>query len=159
MSRLKSSCAFSPWTMSSGLCIRDPPPGLPASRTAPPPSARGGGERLRAAVRRSSRHRLLPVELGPLPLRAFEHLPQVLHRVPRFLEAQVERREAEAQDVGTPGAEVADHAARDQRLHDRVSAGLARETHLRAAQAVLARGGQAETVARTAFLHEADEQV
>ncbi len=51
---------------------------------------------------------------------------QVLDRVPDVLEAEVQRREAEAQDVRhlrvIAGAEVADHAARDQRLHDGVGA-------------------------------------
>ena len=51
---------------------------------------------------------------------------QVLDRVPDVVEAGVQRREAEAQDVGhrraVAGAEVADHAARDQRLHDGVGA-------------------------------------
>src|SRR4051794_28254280 len=35
------------------LVIGIPPPGLCAARPSPPPSASGGGERLRAAVRRS----------------------------------------------------------------------------------------------------------
>ena len=61
-----------------------------------------------------------------------QHLPQVFHRVPDVDEARVERREAEAQDVGR--AEVADDAAGDQRLHDRVAAVRVRKADLAAAQ-------------------------
>ena len=51
--------------------------------------------------------------------RSVHHRAQRRHGVPDVDEAQVGRREAEAQHVGR--AEVADHAARDQRLHDRVA--------------------------------------
>ena len=70
---------------------------------------------------------------------------------------QVQRREAEAQDVGhlgVAGAEVADHAARDQRLHDRVGARAAvaqREADLRAAPGVIARRHEREAGRRSAL--------
>src|SRR3954471_10304353 len=108
MSRLKSSCARSAWTMSSGLLVIEflPQDCLLRRLLLPPPQAEGA-ERLRAAVRRSSSgHRLLALELGPLPFFRREHLPQVLHRVPHVLEAQVQGRAAEAQDVGPARAEV-----------------------------------------------------
>ena len=75
-------------------------------------SRRGAGVRLRhgCADARSARR----------AIRRLEHLAQAIDRVPDVDEARVERREAEAQDVGR--AEVADHAARDQRLHDGVAA-------------------------------------
>ena len=43
------------------------------------------------------------VESGTLPLAALKHLAQVLGRVPHILEAQVQRREAKAQDVRVRG--------------------------------------------------------
>src|SRR6187431_2152651 len=103
MSRLKSSCAFSSRTMSSGL----------------------------AWV--MSGHRVLAVEFGLAPLAAFQDLAQVFDGVPDILAAQVERGQTEAQDVGAAGAEVADDAARDQRLHDGIGAVVPRQADLRAA--------------------------
>src|SRR3954470_1790019 len=76
-----------------------------------------------------SGHGLRAVELGTAPLLAGEHLPQLLHRIPHVLETGVQRREAEAQDVRR--AEVADDAARDERLHDRVRSFAAGQAHLR----------------------------
>src|SRR5688572_12767295 len=92
MDRLKSSWAFSCCTMSSGL----------------------SGS--------MSGHRMLLVELGALPLAGGQHLPEMFDRLPYVFETDVQRREAEAQDVRVPsaiaGAIVADDAPRDERLHD-----------------------------------------
>ncbi len=68
--------------------------------------------------------------------------------------AQVQRREAEAQHVR--GAEVADHAAGDQRLDDGVAELRVREADLAAAQRVLGRRDQREL--RAAGLHLVGEQ-
>src|SRR4051812_5213166 len=123
MSRLKSSCAFSSWTMSSGFCVM-------------------------------SGHRLGAIEFGTAPLLVLQHLAQMFRGVPDVLEAKVQGREAEAQDVRRAGAEVADHAARDQGLHDRVSAFVARQADLRAALCMRTRRGQAEAVAGAALFDE-----
>jgi hypothetical protein len=40
------------------------------------------------------------VELGALPFAAGQHLAQVFHGVPHIFKADVQRREAKAQDVG-----------------------------------------------------------
>src|SRR5687768_14034627 len=114
MSRLKSSCARSAWTMSSGL----------------------GGWVM-------SGHRVGPLEVVASPFAGLQHLAQVLHGVPRVLETQVQGREAEAEDVGRARAEVADDPARDQRLHDGVRALVARQAHLRTAQGMRARRREA----------------
>ncbi len=103
------------------------------------------------------------VEFGLLPFAAVEHLPEVLDGVPDVFEADVQRREAEAQDVrvraAVAGPEVTDHTAGDQRLHDGVGAGSPRQADLRAALRVLARCGERQAVAGTARLHQFDEQV
>ncbi len=123
---------------------------------------------------RPSGHGVLLVELGPAPLAAVQDGAQVLHGIPHVLEAQVERGEAEAQDVlvrplaAIALAEVADHAARDQRLHDGIGAAalavhalalVARQAHLRAAPRMLPGRRQAQAVACAALFHQADEQV
>src|SRR5512133_1533084 len=106
MDWLKSSCGFSAATMASG-------------------------EEGVVGVSLMSGHRVLAIEFGTAPFARFEHLAHMLHGMPHVLEAEVQRRETEAQDIRMPrapgcgrvaGAEVADHAARDQRLHDRVGA-------------------------------------
>src|SRR5687768_13279744 len=122
MSRLKSSCARSACTMSSGF----------------------GGWVM-------SGHRVGPLEVVAPPFAGVQHLAQVLHGVPRILEAQVQRREAEAQDVRLPGAEVADDTARYQRLHDGVGAFVAREADLRSASGMRPWRCEAEAVSAAAF--------
>ena len=49
-----------------------------------------------------SSHRVFLLELGPLPFAGFEHLAQLLHRLPHVFKAEVERGEAEAQYVFAP---------------------------------------------------------
>ena len=107
----------------------------------------------------------------------------MLHGIPHVFEAQVQRREAKAQDVlvhlaaialactwsrAGPGAVVSNHAACNQRLHDGVGtaalavharAFVARQAHLRAALGVLTRRGKAQAVARAALFHQLDEQI
>ena len=58
------------------------------------------------------------VELRALPFFIFQHLFQMLNRVPNILKTNIQRREPKAQDVGLAGAEIANHAARNQGLHD-----------------------------------------
>ena len=81
---------------------------------------------------------------------------QLLHRVPHVDVAHVQRREAEAADVG--GTEVAHHPALDQRAHDPVPVRVT-ERHLRAASRGVARRGKLEAHARAALLDELDEQL
>ena len=90
------------------------------------------------------------------------HLDAVLHHVlegghgvPDVRVAEVERGKAEAQDVGR--AEVADHAAGDQGLHDRIAAICAREADLAAALVRIARRGQRQAVAGAARFDGAAE--
>jgi len=105
------------------------------------------------------------VELRALPFAAFQHLAQVLHGVPHVLEARVQRREAEAQDVlvrpaaAVALAEVAHHSARNQRLHDGVGPVVPCQADLRAALARRQRRGQAQAVAGAMRLHQFDEQI
>src|SRR5262249_16389052 len=89
-----------------------------------------------------SSHRGALVEAGFAPFAGLHHLAEVLDGVPCVDMAQVKRREAKAQDVGglrVAGAEVADHAARDHGLHDRIGTFLAGEADLAAAQRGVAR--------------------
>src|SRR6056297_826595 len=79
------------------------------------------------------------LEFGALMGARLQHLAQGLRRVEDVDETGIERREAEAQNVG--GAEIADHAARDHRLHHCVALWMA-ETHLAAAPCRIARGDQ-----------------
>ncbi len=90
------------------------------------------------------------------PLAAVEHLPQVFHGVPHVGKTRVERRETEAQDVGR--AEVADHAAADQRLHDRKGTVVARVTDLAAAQGPIARRSQRQALIAAARVDQFDAQ-
>ena len=55
-----------------------------------------------SAAEAASRHGLALVETRLAPLPFVQHLAQVLDRVPHVDEAQVQRREAEAQDVRAP---------------------------------------------------------
>src|SRR3990167_351172 len=106
MRLLKSSWAFSSATMASPTegvaCMGQPEGGL--------------------LVLLMSGHRVFLVELRLLPFFGFQHLAQVLHRIPNILKTDIQRRKAKAQDVlvdaAVTGAEVANHAACDQRLHD-----------------------------------------
>ena len=59
------------------------------------------------------------LEGGHVPGAACQHLGQLGRRVEHVDVADIERRETEAQQIR--GAEIADHAASDQRLHDRVA--------------------------------------
>src|SRR5690348_879121 len=106
MDWLKSSTAFSCSTMDSPMPRAAGRPGL---------------------LSFISCHRMLVAELRAQPFPAFEHLPQMFHCMPDIFEADVERGQAEPQDVllpcAIPGAVIADHAAGDQRLHDRIGAG------------------------------------
>ena len=77
-----------------------------------------------------SRYRRPLLKLRLLPFARLQHLREVAGGLGNILEPQVGRREAEAQDIGI--AEVADHAARDQRLRQRVGV-LVPETQLAAA--------------------------
>ena len=77
--------------------------------------------------------------------------------VPDVDKSRIERREAKAQDVGR--AEVADHAARDERLHDGVAALVARITHLAAALGVGHRRAQRQALAGAAFTHALHEEI
>ncbi len=77
---------------------------------------------------------------------------QAIDSVPHVDEAGVERREAEAQDVGR--TEVADHAPCDQCLHDRVAIFAMRDRHLAPALAGLARRDDRETVVGAALVDE-----
>ena len=89
--------------------VRNSEPQTPNSEALP----RG----LESVVRQFLRHRGADAEALVAPLAGLEHLRQAIDGVPDVDEAGVERREAEAQDVRR--AEIADHAAGDQRLHDR----------------------------------------
>jgi hypothetical protein len=74
------------------------------------------------------------LEFRPLPLAAVEHLAEVFHCVPDILEADVERREAETQDVGMKatiaGPEIPNDVAGDQRLHDGIGTGATGQADL-----------------------------
>ena len=111
------------------------------------------------------------VEFCSLPFATHQHLSQVLYGIPHVFKADVQRRKAKAQDVfvhsAVARAEVAYHAARNQRLHDgkrtraRRPAGrvAACQADLRATLGVLTRCGQAQGVALAALLYELYEQV
>jgi hypothetical protein len=86
------------------------------------------------------------------PLAAGKDARQIFDRVPDVDVADVQRGQAEADDVGR--AEVADDAARDQRLADFVGVGVA-EADL--CPAVRARTGDADL--GTAFFDEVDHQI
>src|SRR6188474_3393660 len=105
MSLDRSSLAPSSWTIFSVL-IGEPSRCAPRCEFASEVLIAGSGDR-RALV-----------EARVAPFAALEHVAQNLDSVVNIHMARVQRREAEAQDVGR--AKVADHAARDQRLHDRV---------------------------------------
>src|SRR6478609_8445331 len=75
---------------------------------------------------------------------------QAVHRIPDVNEAGVERSKTKAEDVRRP--EIADDAARDQRLHDRVAVSVMRQRHLAASLLRIARAGQCETVTDNATL-------
>src|SRR4051812_16879214 len=79
----------------------------------------------------ASRHRRALVEARLAPLAAIKDARQRVDRVVHIDIARVERRETETQQVGR--AEIADDAARDQRLHDRVATARVGEADLAAA--------------------------
>src|SRR5690606_5894153 len=108
------------------------------------------------APRRRSGHGGAARILRLLPRPAIEHVLQDLDRVPDVGIAQVQRRESEAQYFGL--AVVADDAARDQRLHDRIALRMA-DADVAAAQRVLARRHQRQRMAGAALFDQADEQV
>ena len=85
-----------------------------------------------------SSNELAVLELGPAEGFGFENFFQYSDAVPDVGEAEIERGEAETEDVG--GSEVADDAAGDERLHDRVALGVT-EGDLRAALCALKRAG------------------
>ena len=76
--------------------------------------------------------------------------------VPDVDVAHVQRSQPEAADVRR--AEVADHAALDQRTDDSISV-LVREGHLRTPPRGIARRGELEAHARAALLDQLDEQL
>ena len=114
---------------------------------------------------------MLLVELRLLPLASYQYLAQMLHRIPHIFKPDVQRRKPKAQDVFVDAtiarAVVANHATRNQRLHDSKGTGaqgatgsvLAGQARLRAALGVIARGGQAQALALAALFHKLDEQV
>lgn len=109
----------------------------------------------RAAQNRSG-HRAAFGELGRLPRVGGEDVAQRLDRIPHVGEARIERREAEAQHVRL--AVVADHAARDQRLHHFVAVRML-EARLRAALVMRARRDELQRQARAARFDERDEGI
>ena len=104
---------------------------------------------------------MLLVEFGALPLFCLQHLAQMLHGVPHVFKADVEGREAKAQNVFVlatiASTVVANDAARNKGLHDGKGTFVAGEADLRAAPGVFAWGGQAQAVAGAAFFDELDE--
>lgn len=110
----------------------------------------------RRAGRNGSGHRAALGELGRLPRVGGEDVAQRVDGVPDVDEARIERREAEAQHVGL--AVVADHAARDQRLHDFIAVRML-EARLRAALVMRARRDELQRQPRAARFDERDERV
>src|SRR5689334_1017193 len=105
----------------------------------------------------ASGHRGALMEARLAPFAAVEDGGQRTDRVVDIGVPRVERREAEAQQVG--GAEVADHAARDQRLHDRVATAPVREADLAAALLRIARRHQLQIVPGAARFDLLDEEL
>ncbi len=84
-------------------------------------------------------------------------LRESIDRIPDVDEPGVERREAEAQDVGR--AEVADHTAGDQGLHDRVSTSRVRNAHLTAPLVRVPRAHERECVSGAARFDQLDTKI
>src|SRR4029078_4066884 len=103
----------------------------------------------------SSRDRRPLLEFRPGPQALFEDILQYLCRIPNIGIADIERREAETDDVGR--AEIADHALRDQGLHHRIAV-IAMERHLAAALFRIARARESESVGGATFLDLRNEE-
>ena len=74
------------------------------------------------------------IELGLLPFTGFHDLLEMFYRIPNVFKPNVERGEAEAQDVfvlaAITGTVVPNDAACDQGLNDGIRAGVQREADL-----------------------------
>ena len=96
------------------------------------------------------------VELRGLPAALLEDLAQPLDGLPDIAEAQVERCEAEPQDIG--GAEVANDVGGDQSLDNGVAMRVTKG-HVTASRGRVARARQRQAVTLASGLDEIDEEV
>ncbi len=103
-----------------------------------------------------SGHQRTFVELGRLPCAGFQHIAQNFHGVPHIGKARIQRCETEAHDARL--AVVADHAARDQRLHHGIAVGVF-VADMAAADGVVTRRDERERKACAARFHQRDEEV
>ena len=94
-------------------------------------------------IRLGSSDRGSLVEAGLSPLLRGHDLDQMIHSPGNILIAHIKRREPEAQNIRR--AEVTDHAARDQGLHDRIAVRMG-EGDLRTALRRVTRAAQLEPV-------------
>ena len=117
------------------------------------------GQELMAGL---SGHGVLLGKAGAQPFTTLHDLAKVFCGLPHVGIADIQRRETKAQDVGVQAAiarpEVTNHAARNQGLHDGVSALGPGQAHLRAAQGFFGRGGDAKAVPVQAGAHQLHEQ-